>query len=61
MNYSTAKVLIRDLTPKERSLVKRLIKRREEQGKKKKEDQLQACSYKIVDFAEKSVKDHHET
>jgi hypothetical protein len=29
MNYSTAKVVLRDLTPKERSQVKKLIKRRE--------------------------------
>ena len=59
MNYSTAKVLIRDLTPKERALVKRLIKRREEDGKKNKEEKLIPCAYKIVDYQEKEGKYGH--
>lgn len=61
LNYSTAKVIIRDLSHKEKNFVKRLLKRKENEEKKYKTQNQQVCQYKLVDSADKGAKDHSET
>jgi hypothetical protein len=48
INYSTAKILLRDLTPKERSFIKVLIRQKEEQEEMK-ENFSRECGHVIID------------
>ena len=48
LNYSTAKVLIRDLNPKERKFIKRLIRSKERLFKKGPIDPPITCTYECI-------------
>jgi hypothetical protein len=57
LNYSTAKVIIRDLTLKERKYVKRIMKVKENESKKGRGRSGKECCYRDIIEKEELAKD----
>jgi hypothetical protein len=61
LNYSTAKVIIRDLSHRERRYVKKLIKMKENLSKRAPGDFPKLCSYREIIEKEEANKDQNES
>lgn len=61
LNYSTAKVIIRDLSIRERKYVKKIIKMKENELKKGRLDPQQECCYRDIIEKEEFMKDQSES
>lgn len=48
INYSTAKILLRDLTPKERTFIKLLIRQKEDQEDTHDSGQARECGHAAI-------------
>jgi hypothetical protein len=48
INYSTAKILLRDLTPKERTFIKLLIRQKEDQEDTHESAQVRECGHAAI-------------